>query len=73
MDRVDGAKGTPDDIVSKLNTQIAKIVDEPAFREKLVNLGFQPNAGTPEQLQATIEAEYDKWGEVVRLAGLSPN
>lgn len=66
-------KGTPAFVVSKLNAQIAKIVEEPAFREKLISLGFQPSAGTPEELQATINAEYDKWGEVVRLAGLSPN
>src|SRR5690554_5892817 len=66
-------KGTPDPIVSKLNDQIRKIVNSANFREKLESLGFEPSASSPDELQATISAEYDKWGEVVRVAGLSVN
>jgi len=65
--------GTPSSIVEKLNAQIKKIVEKPAFNEKLISLGFQPATSSPGQLQATINSEYDKWGEVVRTAGMTPD
>jgi len=64
--------GTPDPIVQKLNTQIGNIVQKPEFSERLVSQGFQPAASTPAELKAIIETEYDKWGEVVRESGMTP-
>ncbi|MBO9352675.1 tripartite tricarboxylate transporter substrate binding protein [Bordetella petrii] len=64
-------KGTPDDVVSKLNQQINQVVAMPEFKDKLMSLGFQPAGSTPEGLQQTIETDFDKWGEVVRKSGMT--
>lgn len=66
-------KGTPDDVVDKLNKQINQIVKMPEFKDKLMALGFQPVGSSPEGLQKTIETDYDKWGEVVRNSGMAAN
>lgn len=66
-------KGTPDDVVAKLNKQINQIVEMPEFKDKLMSLGFQPVGSTPEGLQKIIETDFDKWGEVVRKAGMTAN
>ncbi|NLY27116.1 MAG: tripartite tricarboxylate transporter substrate binding protein [Alcaligenaceae bacterium] len=66
-------KGAPHGIVNKLNNQIQQITTKPAFREKLESLGFQPASSSPAALQAMIESEYDKWGQVVRDSGMQPN
>ncbi len=65
-------KGTPGHIVEKLNTQLHSIVNSPEFADKLTALGFEPTASSPAELQATIESEYEKWGEVVRNANIQP-
>ena len=66
-------KGTPPDVVAKLNKQINQIVAQPEFKDKLVSLGFQPTGSTPEGLQKTIDVDYDKWAEVVRNSGMTAN
>jgi len=66
-------KGTPSDVVAKLNKQINQIVERPEFKDKLMSLGFQPEGSTPEGLQRTINVDYDKWGEVVRNSGMAAN
>ena len=63
-------KGTPQPIVDKLSKQINEVVKTPAFSDKLKSLGFEPASSTAAQLQAIIVSEYDKWGEVVRSAGM---
>ncbi|WP_160351259.1 tripartite tricarboxylate transporter substrate binding protein [Bordetella sp. 15P40C-2] len=63
-------KGTPGAVVDKLSKQVNDIVQMPEFKTKLMALGFQPESSTPEGLQKTIEADYAKWGEVVRTAGM---
>lgn len=67
-----GPKGMPEDVVEKLNEQIRQIVSKPEFANKLKGLGFEPEGTTPAEMQARIESEFDKWGEVVRAANMQP-
>jgi tripartite-type tricarboxylate transporter receptor subunit TctC len=64
-------KGTPKEIVNALNAHVVAILAEPDTRKRLVELGIQPSSGTPEQLQSFVQAEAQKWGELVRQAKIS--
>ena len=62
--------GTPKEIVELLAREIAKSVAQPDIREKLAKLGFNPVANTPDEFEARIKLEIEKWGKVVRDANL---
>ena len=62
--------GTPKEIVDLLYREIAKAVSQPDVKERLTLLGFKPVANTPDEFGARIRLEMDKWGKVVRDAGL---
>jgi tripartite-type tricarboxylate transporter receptor subunit TctC len=64
------AAGTPPEIVDKLNKEMVKIGALPEIRERLEQIGFNPVLDTPEEFGARIKAEMEKWGKVVRDAGL---
>jgi tripartite-type tricarboxylate transporter receptor subunit TctC len=58
--------GTPGEIVDLLHRTIAKIIAPPEFRERLLALGFDPVASTPEHFAQWIKVEIAKWGKVIR-------
>lgn len=62
--------GTPKEIVELLAREIKKGVAKPEVKEKLATLGFNPVANTPDEWQARIKLEIEKWGKVVRDANL---
>jgi tripartite-type tricarboxylate transporter receptor subunit TctC len=64
--------GTPRDIVMKINSEIAKILADPAFREKfLAPQMFEPMASSPEAFADYIKAQTQKWGKLIREQNLS--
>jgi tripartite-type tricarboxylate transporter receptor subunit TctC len=63
---------TPPDIVVKLNAEIARILAQPAVKERLVGQGLDPVGGTPEQFAAYLKAEISKWAGVVKASGARP-
>lgn len=65
--------GTPKDIIALLHRQIAQVVALPDVQARLVALGFEPAATTPDELAALIKSEISKWAGVIRAAGISPN
>lgn len=64
-------KGTPKDVLDKLNGQLREIMAMPAINEKLTQLGFEPSTGTQQAFDQTIRTEHAKWGEVVKSAGIT--
>ena len=62
--------GTPKEIIDLLQQEIAKAVKDPAVRERLLKLGFEPVANKPDEFSARIKSEIAKWGKVVRDAHL---
>src|SRR6516225_5375484 len=64
--------GTPDEIVSAVQRQIAKIIALPDVKERLPVLGFEPVASTPEEFSARIKIETETWGKVIRAANIKP-
>ena len=63
-------KGTPQAIIRLLNAEIAKIIAQPATRQRLLQLGFEPAGGTPQQLAEFGRAEREKWGQVIKSANI---
>jgi tripartite-type tricarboxylate transporter receptor subunit TctC len=61
---------TPPEIVAKLNQEINAVLADPKLKARLVELGGQPMPGTPSDWGKFIADETDKWGKVVRQAGL---
>lgn len=59
---------TPKPIVDLLYKEMKKAVDDPAIRQKLVAIGFEPTASTPAEFSALIKDEVAKWGKVVQAA-----
>ena len=66
-------KGTPRAIVSRLNQEIAKALQFPEVREAFQNAGTDPVMTTPEEFGAFVKAEVEKWGRVIREAGVQVN
>lgn len=61
--------GTPKEIVTKLNTEIVKILRSPDMKERIFNLGAEVVASTPDQYGAYIKEEIVKWAKVVKDSG----
>ncbi len=60
---------TPAEIVTKLNSEIARILAQPAVKERFVGQGLDPVGGTPEQFAAYLKTEISKWAAVVKASG----
>jgi tripartite-type tricarboxylate transporter receptor subunit TctC len=65
--------GTPKNIIAKLNAESNRVLAMPDVKEKLTRAGIDAAGGTPEEFAKFIRAEYDKWGPVVKAAGVKAN
>ena len=61
--------GTPPEIVKRLNMEIVKIINSPDVQKKLLELGAEPVANSPEEFTALVKTEVVKWGDVVKKSG----
>ena len=61
---------TPPAIVEKLYAEMAKIGAVPEVRQRLEAIGFNPVISTPAEYGARIKEEMERWGKVVKAAGL---
>ena len=66
------AKGTPREVVSRIQQDIAKIVSRPDMQERLSQFGAEPIASTPEEFAAFTKSEHDKFARLVKAAGIQP-
>jgi tripartite-type tricarboxylate transporter receptor subunit TctC len=65
-------KGTPPEIVDRLNAEIGKIVAKPAVKEAWAKQGAVPMTMTPAEFGTFLKADIDKWAKVIEKAGLKP-
>jgi len=63
-------KGTPDDIVNKLNAELVKIVKTDDVRERLLSLGLTPTGTTGAALAAGLASDYAYWGALIKELGI---
>ena len=64
--------GTPKDAVAKLNTAINAALKMDDVRARLTGAGIEIQGGTPEHFGNVIRNEIDKWGRIVKEAGIQP-
>jgi tripartite-type tricarboxylate transporter receptor subunit TctC len=62
--------GTPKEIVDRLHAEIARTIANPKLAQVLTNMGLQPASNTPDEFRALIRLEIDKWGKVIKAAGI---
>ncbi|HYF59599.1 MAG TPA: tripartite tricarboxylate transporter substrate binding protein [Burkholderiaceae bacterium] len=62
-------RGTPEPIVSRLSTEVDRILKKPEVVERFRGLGAEPVGGTPADLARFIADETRKWREVVKISG----
>ena len=62
--------GTPKAIIARLNVELARIVKLPDIGERLRLLSAEAVGNTPEQLDAFVKSEADKWGRVIKSLNL---
>lgn len=62
--------GTPNEIVQLLNREVGIVLKDPALRERLLKLGIEPEASSPEGLRELIQSEITKWARVMKEAGI---
>jgi tripartite-type tricarboxylate transporter receptor subunit TctC len=60
--------GVKQDIVERLNSEIAKIMNTPDTRAKLTSVGLDAATDTPAEFAKFVRSEYEKWGRVIREA-----
>jgi tripartite-type tricarboxylate transporter receptor subunit TctC len=63
-------RGTPASIIEKLNRELAAAVADPTMRARMVELGAEPVASTPEELAKFMAAETTKWHAIIVKAGV---
>jgi tripartite-type tricarboxylate transporter receptor subunit TctC len=67
---VGAPKGTPAEIVDKLNKQINAVITDPQMKARFAGLGIYEEPGTPAQFGALIADASVKWAKVVKFAGI---
>jgi len=61
--------GTPKEIVSRLNAEVNKALKHPEVSKSLANQALDPWLGTPEDFEARLKADYEKYAKLVKLTG----
>lgn len=64
--------GVKPDIVGRLNSEFAKAMNAPEIRGKLAQVALDVATSTPAEAAKFVRAEYEKWGQVIRDAGIKP-
>lgn len=64
--------GTPEPIKEKLSEKVREILSDPAVIERMEAVGAFPRTSTPAELDEFARAGYEKWGRVVKEAGITP-
>jgi tripartite-type tricarboxylate transporter receptor subunit TctC len=65
-------KATPVEIIDKLNREINAALADPKIKARLAVLGGTPLAGSPADFAKLIAEETEKWGKVIKFAGIKP-
>jgi tripartite-type tricarboxylate transporter receptor subunit TctC len=64
---------TPPAIIKRLNTEAVYVINQPAMRDRMIQNGAAPVGSTPEELWDFARKQIEKWGKVIKAAGITPN
>lgn len=65
--------GTPRPVIDRLNKEIVTAINSEEGKKRLAEQGLEPVGNTPAQASAQVEAEIQRWGAVVKAAGITAN
>jgi tripartite-type tricarboxylate transporter receptor subunit TctC len=65
-----GPAGLPADVLAKLSHDFVAALNTDAVKERLSKLGASPIGSSPQAFDAKIHADYDKWGPIIKAAGI---
>ena len=65
--------GTPTEIITRLNQEVTRSLNEPEAVERLRAIGAEPMKSTPAEFNAFLKNEFAKWAKVIRTAGVRAN
>jgi len=66
-------KGTPPEIIERLNREINAGLRDPAVKARLAQVSTTPIFYTPSEFGAYVASEVEKWGNVIKVAGVKPD
>jgi tripartite-type tricarboxylate transporter receptor subunit TctC len=66
-----GPAGMPADLVTKISQDFIAALNSAAVKERLAKLAASPIGSSPKEFEAKIRADYDKWGPIIKAAGIS--
>jgi tripartite-type tricarboxylate transporter receptor subunit TctC len=61
--------GTPKAIIDRLNAEVNKALKKPDIMDKLQKQGLDPWTSTPEEFDARLKSDYEKYGRLIKLTG----
>ncbi|HEX5738557.1 MAG TPA: tripartite tricarboxylate transporter substrate-binding protein [Hydrogenophaga sp.] len=64
--------GTPADVLQRLSKAAVDSVNDPAVKERLLDMGLEPTGYGPDRLAAIMKADHERWGEPIRESGFKP-
>jgi tripartite-type tricarboxylate transporter receptor subunit TctC len=67
---VGAPRGTPAEVIDKLNKEINAVIADPAMTARLVDLGTEPDLMTPAQFGKLIADATEKWAKVIKFANI---
>jgi tripartite-type tricarboxylate transporter receptor subunit TctC len=67
-----GPAKMPPDVLKKISQDFLAALNTDAVKQKLAKLGATPIGSSPEAFDAKIHADYDKWGPIIKAAGIRP-
>jgi tripartite-type tricarboxylate transporter receptor subunit TctC len=67
-----GPRGTPKEVVARVNTAIRQIVQMPDTRERFAALNLEPIGGTPEEFAKFLRDDLAKYAAIAKAAGITP-
>jgi tripartite-type tricarboxylate transporter receptor subunit TctC len=65
-----GPAGMPPDVLAKLFRDFVAALNTDAVKERLGKLGALPIGSSPQQFDTRIRADYEKWGPIIKAAGM---
>ncbi|MGH6707626.1 MAG: Bug family tripartite tricarboxylate transporter substrate binding protein [Bradyrhizobium sp.] len=65
-----GPAGMPPDVLAKLSRDFVAALNTDAVKERLGKLGARPIGSSPQQFDARIREDYEKWGPIIKAAGM---
>lgn len=64
--------GTPEPVIAKLRDGVVQAIGSPSAKASLQKVGAEPVGSSPAELATTIAIDTQRWGKVIRDAGIKP-